>query len=266
VADLDRLLEQVELDARMLRSERQQAEHDLAAAHRFKAEAEQLLRTASEDTRSAKAKAKQEAGEVLAGLRQKLKELSKAPLLDRTAVTRERQEVEALARKLEPAEEEYYAAPLTQGEVHPGDRVRMPRLKKTGIVLFASHDTLEVEADGMKLKLPLREVVLAGPAVVVQRGAAAPGWSAELEEREGLPDRVNLLGLRVNEALAEVERFIDRAGVQGFPQVMIIHGLGTGALKAAVSAFLKGHPLVASFRSGEPAEGGAGVTVAELKK
>ena len=54
--------------------------------------------------------------------------------------------------------------------------------------------------------------------------------------------------------------------MKDFHQVIIIHGLGTGALKAAVTEFLKEHPLVASFRTGEPAEGGAGVTVAELKR
>jgi DNA mismatch repair protein MutS2 len=70
----------------------------------------------------------------------------------------------------------------------------------------------------------------------------------------------------VNEALAEVERFIDRVGMSNLTVVTIIHGLGTGALKTAVTKFLKNHPLISSIRPGEPAEGGAGVTVAELKK
>jgi DNA mismatch repair protein MutS2 len=264
-AGLDRLLEQVEQDSRELRTDRQKANEDRREAERLKAEAGRLHRAAIEEERNAKAKAKIEARDVLAGLRQKLKEFSKAHLPDRAAVAQERQEIEALARKLEPADEEYAGTQLEPSEVHPGDRVRMPRLKKTGTVLFASHDMLEVEADGVRLRLPLREVVLAGPAAAVKQ-AAALGWSADLEEREGLPDRVNLLGLRVDEALAETERFIDRAGVQGFRQVTVIHGLGTGALKAAVTQYLKTHPLVLSFRTGEPSEGGAGVTVAELKK
>ena len=75
-----------------------------------------------------------------------------------------------------------------------------------------------------------------------------------------------MIGLRVDEGLAELERFIDRAGVNGLSIVTIIHGLGTGALKAAVTEYLKNHPLIAAFRPGEPAEGGAGVTVVELKK
>jgi len=265
-ADLDRLLEQVEQDARQLRSERLRSEQDLAVAHRLKAEAELLHRAALEEERTAKAKARLEAREVLAGLRQKLKDLSRTAVIDRAAIAQERREIDALAQKLEPADDMPDGrSPVFPGEIRAGDRVRVPKLKKAGTVLFAHHDMLEVDADGLKLRLPIRDVVPEGPVAEMKHAGAASGWSAELLEREGMPDRVNLLGLRVDEALAEVERFIDRTGVQGPHQITIIHGLGTGALKAAVTAFLKGHPLVASFRPGEPAEGGAGVTVVELK-
>jgi DNA mismatch repair protein MutS2 len=141
----------------------------------------------------------------------------------------------------------------------------MPKLKRTGTVLFVHHDELEVDADGLKLKIASRDAVPVEQTSVAKQGGPASGWSADVEEREGLPDRVNLLGLRVDEALAETERFLDGASVKSLRQVIIIHGLGTGALKAAVTGLLKGHSLVASFRTGEPAEGGAGVTVAELK-
>jgi DNA mismatch repair protein MutS2 len=265
-ADLDRLLQQVEEDARKLRSERQQAEQDLAAALRLKSEAKQLLSNASEDMRTAKAKARQEAREVLADLRQKLKDLSGTALLDRATVAQERREIEALAKKLESADEgPHELPPVIHGEIRPGDRVRVPKLKKTGTVLFSHGNVLEIDADGLKLRVPIRDVVPDEQVAEMRQVGPASGWCADLVEREGMPDRVNLLGLRVDDALAEVERLIDRAGVQGFHQVMIIHGLGTGALKAAVMDFLKGNPLVASFRSGEPAEGGAGVAVVELK-
>ena len=51
----------------------------------------------------------------------------------------------------------------------------------------------------------------------------------------------------------------------GLGRVRLIHGKGTGALRKAVRDVLTAHPLVASFRDGEPSEGGAGATVAELK-
>jgi DNA mismatch repair protein MutS2 len=222
--------------------------------------------TASDEARTARAKAKLEAREVLTALRQKLKDLSRIAAIDRGQVERERRELEILAQRLEPVEEGPAEQPIYHGKIHPGDRVRMPRLKRTGTVLFAHHDELEVDADGLKLKIALRDAVPLEQTATAKQGGQVSGWSANVEEREGLPDRVNLLGLRVDEALAEVDRLIDRAGVKGFNSVTIIHGLGTGALKAAVTELLKGHPLVASFRTGEPSEGGAGVTVAELKR
>ena len=178
----------------------------------------------------------------------------------------ERRELEVLARQLEPVEEEAAEQPIYGGKIRPGDRVRIPKLKRTGTVLFTHHDVLEVDADGLKLKIALRDVFPLERTAIDKQGGGDSGWSADVEEREGLPDRVNLLGLRVDEALAEVDRLLDRAGVKGFHQVTIIHGLGTGALRAAVTELLKAHPLVASFRTGEPSEGGAGVTVAELKR
>jgi len=265
-ASLDRLLEQVEQDARQLRAERLQAEQDLAGAHRLKAEAELLHRTASDEARTARAKVKREARDVLDALRQKLKDLSHIAAIDRGQVERERREIETLEQQLEPAEEERVGQPVDRGNIHPGDRVRMPKLKRTGTVLFVHKDKLEIDADGLKLKLLSRDVIPVEQAVTTAEAGTASGWSADVEEREGLPDQVNLLGLRVDEALAEAERLIDRAGVKGFHHVTIIHGLGTGALRSAVTEFLNDHPLVASFRPGEPAEGGAGVTVAELKR
>ncbi|MHB8844872.1 MAG: endonuclease MutS2 [Nitrospirota bacterium] len=265
-AALDRLLEQVEQDGRQLRSERQQAEQDLTAARRLKAEAEQLHKAASDEERIAKAKAKQEAREVLAALRQKLKDLSRIAALDRSQVEFERRDLADLAKRLEPGEEEQVGPPRYRGMIHPGDRVRMPRLKRTGTVLYAHDDELEVDADGLKLKIALRDAVPVEAGAAKQQPSPVSGWSADVEEHEGLPDRVNLLGLRVDEALVETERFLDRAGMRGFRQVIIIHGLGTGALKAAVTKLLKDHPLIAAIRTGEPSEGGAGVTVAELKR
>ncbi len=263
-ASLDRLLEQVEEDARRLRLERERAEADREAARRLLADAEARARAAAEEARSVRASAKQDARDVLASLRQRLKELSRTEVLGRAAAADARREVEQLAQRLEPAEPVEPVPSASAYDPRPGDRVRAPKLGKAGTVLFVHRDGVEIDAGGLKVRLPLREVVpLGGMTAEIPR--AAPGWHAELEEREGLTDRVNLLGMRAAEAVEAVDRFLDRAGLEGFKQVTIIHGLGTGALKEAVTAFLKGHALVASLRPGEAAEGGAGVTVVELK-
>jgi DNA mismatch repair protein MutS2 len=264
---LDRLLEQVEQDSRALRLDREQAGADRLAAQALRAGAEAAARDASEELRSTRAKAKQEAREVLAGLRQRLRDLERSAARTPAEAKADRQAIDAMARKLEPPpEEDRGRGPAPDREFHAGDRVRMPRLKTAGTVVFVHKDALEIDAGGIRLRLPAGEVVPLPDAPPAASGPASPGWSADLQEREGAVDRLHLLGRRVDEALEAVDRFLDRAGIDGFREVTVIHGIGSGALKEAVTAFLKGHPLVASIRPGEPAEGGAGVTVAELKR
>ncbi|MFR1477879.1 MAG: Smr/MutS family protein [Hydrogeniiclostridium mannosilyticum] len=76
---------------------------------------------------------------------------------------------------------------------------------------------------------------------------------------------LDIRGQTTGEALMEVDRFIDGAVLSGVHQVTIIHGKGTGALRAAVQAHLRSHPAVKSYRLGVFGEGENGVTIAELK-
>jgi DNA mismatch repair protein MutS2 len=263
---LETLLKQVEEDSRLLASERALLERDRTTAKQDLIESESLLRAAKEEARAVKAKTKEEAREVLSSLRLKLRELSHATAREQVDIRKTASEVEALAQKLQPGELELQASNAPMPDLHRGDRIKLVRVNKTGIVLGSHQGMIEIEVDGKKIRLPPGEVLPIGPVPYGQITTRAPGWGADLHEEEGPLDRLNLLGLRVNEALAEVERFIDHVGMSNLTVVTIIHGLGTGALKTAVTKFLKNHPLISSIRPGEPAEGGAGVTVAELKK
>jgi DNA mismatch repair protein MutS2 len=86
-----------------------------------------------------------------------------------------------------------------------------------------------------------------------------------VERQEPSSDRLTLIGHRVDEALDELEPFLNQASLAGLHEVVVIHGMGTGALRRAVREHLDGHPLVESYRQGEQAEGGAGVTVVRLR-
>jgi DNA mismatch repair protein MutS2 len=97
--------------------------------------------------------------------------------------------------------------------------------------------------------------------------AAAPRRlpsGASLEESEAATV-LDLRGRMADEALDAAVAALDRATLAGAPLLRIIHGHGTGRLKAVIRDYLKGSPYVASFRAGERAEGGDGVTVVELK-
>jgi DNA mismatch repair protein MutS2 len=139
-------------------------------------------------------------------------------------------------------------------------------VNKIGTVLSLQRDSLEIEVGDKKLRLSVSEVAPVEPVPPPKNAYVASGWSAQLHEVEGATDRLNILGLHVDEGLAEVDHFIDQARVNGISIVTVIHGLGTGALKKAVMEFMKNHPQIGFVRAGEAAEGGAGVTVAELKK
>lgn len=264
-ARLETLLRQVEQDTQRLDSERNVLARDLTLVRQQQGETEAALKAAKEEAIEVRARAHQESREVLALMRQKLKELSNARAQEQDGIKTVRSDIESLARTLEPEKVVPERMPSgTMPDVHPGDQVRIPRLARSGTVLFAQHGVLEIEVDGKTLKISAEEVV---PGERVrQRKTAAPGWGTDLQELEQAPDRLNLLGLRVEEALAEVDRYLDRVGLCHLSIVTIIHGLGTGALKTAMTGYLKHHPLVAATRTGEPAEGGAGVTVVELKK
>jgi DNA mismatch repair protein MutS2 len=82
---------------------------------------------------------------------------------------------------------------------------------------------------------------------------------------EQFSPRIDLRGLYGDEGVLQVEKFLSDAIARGLDKVELIHGMGTGALGRRIQQELKKHPSVKSFRYGEPNEGGAGVTVVELK-
>lgn len=83
--------------------------------------------------------------------------------------------------------------------------------------------------------------------------------------RDHIPHDLSLRGIRVEEALDMLEKYLDSAALGGLSTVCIIHGHGTGVLKEAVRKYLKDSPYVKKFRPGEDGEGSDGVTVVELK-
>jgi DNA mismatch repair protein MutS2 len=78
--------------------------------------------------------------------------------------------------------------------------------------------------------------------------------------------RLDVRGLRVEELLREVERFLDGRYAEGEPECVILHGHGTGALKQALRDHLSSSPYVGAFRAGDRHEGGDAVTIVSLRR
>ncbi len=120
---------------------------------------------------------------------------------------------------------------------------------------------LKVRAGSMEIELPIDDIgFLKGKTLSREKRKEAGPESPD----EMVPSRINLVGLRVDEALSRLEPFLNHASLAGFTEVTIIHGIGTGILSRAVREHLEGHPLIASYRAGDRSGGGNGVTVAAL--
>ena len=153
-------------------------------------------------------------------------------------------------------------------EVQIGQEVLIADLNQLATVTARPdrNGMVEVRAGIMKTKVPL--VGLCAPDKMDKRPAREPRRSStrvQLDKSRKASMEINLLGYTVDEALAEVDKFLDSGMLRGQQTLYIIHGNGTGALRTAIQKHLRTHKAVKSFRPGRYGEGENGVTVVELK-
>jgi DNA mismatch repair protein MutS2 len=162
-------------------------------------------------------------------------------------------------------------APATPGDFQVGDRVRVVALGQEGVVESVSETEIGVQIGALRFREQpenLQLISRQAPSKGVARGAASlpKGVSVNLREREEGGRELNVIGRTVAEATDAVDKFLDESYVSGFERVRIVHGVGLGALKRAVTELLSGHPHVAKFSPAAHGEGGQGATIVELKK
>ncbi len=141
-------------------------------------------------------------------------------------------------------------------ELSVGDAVKYNKTKGIIVAIRGKEATIEVE--GMKLRVPLADLK---PTKIVKKKAKS---KLKVSKPSKLAVKLDLHGLRVEEALEKTDKFISDALLAGFDEVLIFHGVGTGRLARAVREFLKNHPRVKSFHDAPANMGGMGATVVEL--
>jgi DNA mismatch repair protein MutS2 len=231
----------------------------LAAAQRAERDAESRARSTVE-------RAKAEAAALLTDIRRAV--ASEWERLKRTE--RSRSTLNETRRRLQEAGARVVPAPAP---VPPGDRPLAPgmavaaaHLGLKGELVAVSGDYATVRAGTVTVRVPISALTATEVAPTTGTGTRRPASSIE-DATSGRPveRELLLLGKTSDEARDLVEQYLDDAFMAGLANVRLIHGKGTGALRKAVRGLLSGHPLVESFRDGEPSEGGAGATVAVLK-
>ena len=272
LAQLDDLKLQLKVAQGDAEKARYEAEHALESAERKR---DELIKKGEQELEDARRRAHdlmqnvQNEAYALTDELRRIQKDEKTNAAQRAVRAREiaRKDTETLLKKTDskpkPARE---FVPLK--EVQIGQEVLIAELNQLATVTARPdrNGMVEVRAGIMKTKVPLSG--LCAPDKMDKRPAREPRRSStrvQLDKSRKASMEINLLGYTVDEALAEVDKFLDSGMLRGQQTLYIIHGNGTGALRTAIQKHLRTHKAVKSFRPGRYGEGENGVTVVELK-
>ena len=148
-------------------------------------------------------------------------------------------------------------------EIKKGDVVSLRSLGHDASVIEVNKKSMRVKvsAKNMEIEVPLTDITFAKGRPPVIRASFPKAEKSE----ETIPLKINFIGLRVDDALSKLERFLNDAALSELPEIIVVHGIGKGLLSKAIHEHLNGHPLVEKYRSGTLEEGGAAVTIVTMR-
>lgn len=148
---------------------------------------------------------------------------------------------------------------LTEVELKIGDSVKYNKIK--GVVVGLSKNDATIQTDGVKLRVPIKMLKKSGnpPASLPKSGV-----NLKVQRPKTASVTLDLHGLRADEAIEKLDKFISDSLIMGFDEVSVFHGIGTGKLAFAVKNFLKSHASVKEFFDAPPNQGGFGAKIIRL--
>ena len=172
---------------------------------------------------------------------------------------------EVLRTVTRPVEKAMEFIPAEQREIRVGEKAEHRKFKVVGEVVSVDGKKAVINVSGRKMTVDLNDLVPKGGAAAASPPGGRSGpRSTGADITPAIAAELNLIGQRVDDALDESDKFLDRALLEGKGAVRIIHGFGTGTLRKAIREHLRKHPAVKSWRPGGDNEGGDGATIAVL--
>lgn len=246
---------------------------------RLESQKDKILREANEEARKILQDAKDVADETIRNF-QKVN-VNKTSIKDlEKARTKVRDKISEKNTKLSTVESKPTHKILKPNQIKPGDMVKVVSMGLKGTVSSKpdAKGDLFVQCGIIRSKVNIKDLVLinenALPGIANYKNGFGSGMGSSKNSGKGrigmsktatISTEINLLGKTVDEAIAELDKYLDDAYLSHAPSVRIVHGKGTGALRQAVQQHLKHISYVKSFHLGEYGEGDAGVTIAEFK-
>lgn len=253
--------------AEQYRKEAERLKEEVAyQKNKTKEQKEKILSRAREEARQIYQQAKEEADNIIKQMNQTAKESA-----DRQKLSQQRSAIKA---KLSSMQEAFLKSPKKKSTHKPpqqlqsGDKVYVISFDQSGTALCAPDKNKEVmvQMGSMKIKVPLSELMLDDtPKPKNETPKKMISTNVKAGKSQYISAEIDCRGQLVEEALGNIDKYLDDAYLSGLKQVTIIHGKGTGALRSAVQTYLRTNSHVKSYRPGVYGEGEMGVTVVELK-
>ena len=253
--------------AEQYRKEAERLKEEVAyQKNKTKEQKEKILSRAREEARQIYQQAKEEADNIIKQMNQTAKESA-----DRQKLSQQRSAIKA---KLSSMQEAFLKSPKKKSthkppqQLQPGDKVYVISFDQSGTALCAPDKNKEVmvQMGSMKIKVPLSELMLDDtPKPKNETPKKVISTNVKAGKSQYISAEIDCRGQLVEEALGNIDKYLDDAYLSGLKQVTIIHGKGTGALRSAVQTYLRTNSHVKSYRPGVYGEGEMGVTVVELK-
>ena len=206
--------------------------------------------------------AKAEIKEILEELRRE-----KSEKIARRSYARLAQTEQKFREKLSEHDEKQKYARIDWENVKEGDKLILKELNQPVILLTLpdKNGSVIVQMGNIKTKIKTKKLAPYDSAYEKKENVYKPNSFGSFELRRiNIASTLDLRGYKVEEALDDLENYLDKASLANLSCVTVIHGHGTGALKTAVRDFLSTSPYVAKFRPGEDSEGGDGVSVIDI--
>ncbi|MGI6012625.1 MAG: endonuclease MutS2 [Ruminococcus sp.] len=233
---------------------------------KLSARREKMMREANEQAHAILREAKEYADQTI---RQFQKYEKESPTIQKMEADRRK-----LGAKMKKKEEKIAMKPdrkissLKASDLHLGDTVKIVSLNLKGTVstLPDNRGNLFVQAGIMRTKTNVSDLILVDePVISAPNMKRTSSGKVKMQKSASVSTEINLLGKTVDEAIAELEKYLDDAYLAHVPSVRIVHGKGTGALRKGIHNYLKRLKYVSSYRLGAFGEGDSGVTIVEFK-
>lgn len=268
--DVARMIEKLERAQKQAQTAQSEADRLSARVRQLESEAEQKIKKADEARQRARSDAAEELSEALREIREEADEVfsSLKPGAAQQDIEDARAKLKALQKRgeetktrLRPKQEPREAPRQT---LTKGTQVRLTNLGQKGTVIDDPKDGhVNVQVGAIKMKVKLTDLEYLGEPP--QTKAKTTQSKTQLQKGLNASREIHLRQKRAEDAIEELDRFLDESVLAGLPWVRIVHGKGEGILRKITRELLQRHPHVKRFRDADPEQGGQGATIAEFE-